>query len=118
MALDNFPATPSPSFPVDFDEAPRVLETVFGESYRQEAIDGLHAHEEGSVSLTWEHLTTAEKDTLLSFLRDHKGVQRFSYLAPGQDDPKIYICRSWRPTFVSHNVWTLRARFERRFDEG
>jgi phage-related protein len=92
-----------------------VLETKFGDGYRQRAADGINNVEQ-SWSLTWEHLTETEKETIEAFLLARGGWESFDWTPPGAASASRWTCPKWGFTDTGAAYWTCTATFRKEFD--
>jgi len=116
--LYTFPAgLPNPSGDdYQFSEEPRVRKAQFGDGYAQTAKDGLNANPR-VFELAWPNLNTAQKDTIINFLRARGGSEAFYWTPPKEVTAIKVKATSWSTQTVQGPWWSLSARFEQVFDQ-
>lgn len=107
--------TIAPDFSSQLSEEPRVLQTQFGDGYRQRVGDGINIRPQ-VWQLTFSARTGTERDTLLTFLRGENGITSFDWTPPGGSAGK-YICASWSYTPDNAATNTITATFQQVFGE-
>lgn len=114
MALQTFAPPVPPSEPLPRPVTATVIETPFGDGYKQRAADGLNSMSE-VLRLSWVRLSRANADMIEDFLRDHAGSKPFLYRPPGAAAPKQWVCKGWEPTDLRAGKVNLTATFEQDF---
>lgn len=112
---NTFPSTVQPTFPVKTSTKMRLRKAKFGDGYSQRSEDGINA-EAVSWSLVFENLTTAEKDTVVNFLKAEKGVNVFFWTPPQTATQYKVTCEEWDAELVDAGYWSVTATFNREFD--
>lgn len=92
--MATFNPTTSPSIKSAGKTAARILQAPFGDGYIQRASDGLNMILD-SWTFVWGLLSTAEYETIISFLEDKQGVESFDYLVPQESVTRKFICEQW-----------------------
>lgn len=111
-----FPALNSiiqPSLPISFDETVRVLETPFGNGYKQRSLESLNSID-SIIEAVWENITLNEKDILQNFFRGRAGIYPFTLTL--DSTTYTFICKKWGGEKKASNVYGFRATLERTFD--
>ena len=111
--IDTFPAI-TPSRGGGDSVKPRVIETQFGDGYKQSMPDGLNALERG-YDAKFENRPLADIDIITTFLESHIGTI-FYFTLPRESTPRKWRCTSWSRTDVSASLASLSAKFEEAFD--
>ena len=114
MTAITFTPTVNPAFPLELKEKVRLSEIKFGGGYSQRATEGMNDIE-GFLTVIWENITTAEKEGILTFLRDRNGTEPF-YPSFFTDIGAIYICPEWSSTRIASDTFSIHANFIRVFD--
>lgn len=96
------------------EEAPRVLESKFGDGYQQRVGDGINIRPR-KWSLTFNSRTDAELAPIVAFLRARNGIEAFDWTDPEGVAGK-FVCKSWTPTKVRYGVNNLTAEFNEVFE--
>jgi len=104
-----------PDYASSLNKQPRVKKVGFGDGYEQRTADGLNPNPD-KWNLSWEELTDAEIDTLLSFFDDLDGITSFTWQSPYAATVKKYICDKWDPTPVSDDNHRLNASIYQVFE--
>ena len=76
------------------DEAPKVLETRFGDGYAQRQADGLNPLAQ-QWSLKFSEVENAVADDILAFLRARGGVEAFDWVPLWHTASIRVICPNW-----------------------
>jgi len=106
-----FPTTViGPTYPVESTVEPRILKVEFGDGYTQEAPDGIN-YLLYKFNLSWETLTTSEKDIIKNFIEARGGYQTFLWVDPDGTTRKVK-CRSWSISNIQPQLFSCRATFE------
>ncbi|MGE0253509.1 MAG: phage tail protein [Alphaproteobacteria bacterium] len=106
----------APSYTTARTTRARVLRAGFGDGYSQRAGDGLNSVV-NSWSVVWNALTSDEADYIDGFLAARGGHEAFSWTAPGEDVPRLWICESWSrtPRRAGDSRGHMAATFEEAF---
>lgn len=89
---------------------PKTNFVQFGNGYHQASEKGMNSDlRKYNVEIKGfiDYTKQAEK-----FLTDHKGFISFEWQAPDREEKRLYICKSWKPTFNDGIFRTLNATFE------
>lgn len=116
IMANTFPTSVQPVYPVNRKTKMRALTARFGDGYSQRAEDGINATVY-SWDVTYENLTTAEKDTIVNFLEGEKGVNVFLWTPPRESTQYKVICQEWNTQLVEAVYWNVTATFTREFDQ-
>jgi len=110
------PAAPNPSFgPISREYTAKILETKFGDGYRQRAGNGINTIGE-VYNAGWHNITTAEKNIIRDFLVARGGWDAFTWTAPGDTASSKWTSVSWRETPLGGDHWNFTAVFIKEFD--
>lgn len=111
-----FTPNPAPTYgPTSKTTTPRILETKYGDGYRQRMADGINSLEQ-QYEAGWENITTAEKNALIALFVGWGGWDAFSWTIPGDSLATVWTCKSWKETPKTPGYWDLSASFQREFD--
>jgi phage-related protein len=103
----------APCDPLDDAHQPRVNRVQFGDAYAQRSLDGINADLE-SITVTWEHLTQAEYQSIWNFFKARQGVEAFTYTLPwisSGNTLRTYICPKYQRTKHSINDYDIHAEW-------
>lgn len=115
MAVD-FPSNAiAPSYGSSPQVEFRIISATFGDGYTQRTADGLNTKIE-TWELTWNVLTTAEKNVITDFLDARGGYEAINYTMPSDSVSKKWTCAKYKPTPIQPNFYSLTATFERVYD--
>lgn len=93
----------------------RVLESGFGDGYRQRAGDGINVIED-EWSLEWV-LESTGANTLTGFLETHGGYTSFDWTPKGESSAKKWTCDSWdKIPLITDELWRITASIKQEFD--
>lgn len=73
-----------------------VLEGGFGDGYAQDVTEGVNSTRR-SWNLVWQGLTETHRNNLVDFIEARRGVEPFTWTAPGDGAPRKWTCRRWNP---------------------
>jgi len=94
---------------------PQIQRLDFGDGYSQRLGQGLNP-----ISEDWDiilkDITTAEKDTVVIFLKEKAGAEAFYWTPIGETVPRKYTCPEWLPVPAEGQLWTVTATFIEEFD--
>lgn len=111
------PSIPNPSGDdYGFDEEPKVRKIQFEDGYEQRAVRGLNARPR-KFPVHWPNLNTADKDTIIDFLRARNGSEAFFWTPPLEANPIKVKCPKWGARTKSGPWWTVTVTFEEVFDQ-
>lgn len=117
MSLPTFAPPKSPSYGSAKTVQPRILETPFGDGYRQTAGDGLNTQVE-AWDLTWTVLKPADADTIEAFFVARDGREPFWWTPLRQASPKKFRCTKWSRTVVDGKGDRIAATLVQDFTLG
>lgn len=117
MSLETFSPAKPPSYGSARSVQPRVLETPFGDGYRQRAGDGLNGVAE-SWELTWTVLVPDDADAIEAFFIARAGHEPFWWTSPRDSSPKKYVCTKWQRSMAAGNADRISATFVQDFTLG
>lgn len=98
----------------------RILETPFGDGYRQRAGDGINSITD-EWSLSWI-VNSTDTDTLTDFFEARGGYESFDWTPSGESVSKKWTCKTWTKTpteakdIAGNNVWNVSATLRQEFD--
>lgn len=72
----------------------KLLKNEFGDGYTQAVRQGYN-HIRRTISLNWDALTRAQRDTIIAFLEARGGDQTFYYQHYDEASPRKYTCEQW-----------------------
>lgn len=116
MPVAVFAPPKSPTTPISLSTAIRKLEAGFGDGYTIRALDGLNTRM-NSISLNWQHLTSAEATAITDFFEARNGVEPFDYTLPFFSVLR-WTCSSWNKSVVDYDVVNVTAELNRVYDLG
>lgn len=93
----------------------RVQSVSFGDGYEQRRPGGINTVRR-VWSLQWSNLDLWQKDALIDFLIDRKGVNAFLWQVPGSGDEYQVVCKkmpSW--TADGYGIYSVSAEFTEDF---
>ena len=93
----------------------RILSADFGEGYTQRVGDGLNTKIE-KWDMTWNNLTTGEKDVIINFLDAREGAEAFNFTMPGKSSSEKWICNRYQATPTNPSFFSISAEFEKVYD--
>lgn len=112
--MDTFTPPIAPTISSSAQFTALVLTADFGDGYEQTAAPGLNSVT-GVYSVTWDLLSSANRDTIEAFLAAHLGAQAFQYTFPSESTARKFKCKTW--TRGSNGaLYTLKAEFREVFD--
>jgi len=84
----------------------RTLKAQFGDGYSQRAANGLNAKVD-SWSITWEHLSSTDKDTVLAALDSVGGWDYLTWTPFSEASSKKFIIKdgSYSVTHIEGGTW-------------
>ncbi|WP_321829743.1 phage tail protein [Thalassovita sp.] len=84
--------------------------------YSQRAAVGPHPTAV-SGKITFANLTVAEKEEIVSFLRDRRGVEAFFFQLPSEMQPRLWTCAEWDIAPEKNKVdWRVSMTLTEEFD--
>jgi phage-related protein len=105
---ETFTPPKAPGYPARKTPSYRLKQVDFGEGHVQVAKDGLN-HITFSYELTWPSVSTADADTIETFLNARGGYEAFYYTVPG-DIERLYRnsppIRAWQDSGVVCTITT------------
>ena len=94
----------------------RLQTARFGDGYEQRVVDGINATIM-QVQLTLEYLTTAERDTVKTFLDARAGFESFYYTLPSEASPRLWVLEGGLQVSGSQaNLWNISFTLKEVFD--
>jgi phage-related protein len=104
-----------PTYQVELDTQPKVLEAAFGDGYTQRTPAGIN-HMLETWSLTFANLPDSIALAIDTFLRARGGYETFTWRTPRDATvtSKLYICKQWKTTFRDEDQSTVTATFEQQ----
>ncbi|MGE0408974.1 MAG: phage tail protein [Amphiplicatus sp.] len=103
-----------PDWEFNCEEAPKVARAQFGDGFSQRSADGINNNPR-RYRLTFGTRTTAEMQTIRTFLRDRGGVESFDWTPP-DDDAGKWICPEWSRVGRRAGIHNMTAIFEEVFE--
>jgi phage-related protein len=101
----------APSIGLVEEVSPRVISVVFGDGYSQDCPDGINTVL-ATMPVTWNRLAKEEADAIFDFFRALAGVERFTYRIPGETRERLWVCRSWRRTWLPGGKFSIAAQWQ------
>lgn len=117
----------------------KILRAEFGDGYSEATPDGLN-HVRRTLDLRWDVLETCDRDKIIKFLDDRKGVEPFYFALPGQDQMRYvaqaqpwhgsigvrhskdngrhviaWTCDTYTDTAIATDLWQIDATFRQYF---
>ena len=100
---------------VTIEDTASILKSDFGDGYSQSAENGLNSVRQ-TASVVWPFVTKAQKNTMLVFFRERKGVKNFKWTPPSEAE-SIWKCEKWGPAIpVAPGYYSMSATFNQVFD--
>lgn len=91
----------------------RVLETQFGDGYRQRVADGINCIQR-EYTLEWIG-TNSDIDELVAHFVERAGYQSFTWTPPDESSMK-WTCQKWVRTDLGTDVSQLTATLRQEYD--
>lgn len=115
MPLNTFTPATAPDIGLSGSSKFRILESNFGDGYKQRAGDGINT-EEDKVNLSWNNLEVSEINDMITFIKGQAGYIAFNYTLPGDASATKFICKEYSRVWQNGNLKGLTAVFERVYD--
>ncbi len=96
-------------------EKPMITSVNFGDGYEQRQAFGLNTLKK-SFPLTFSYRSDAEATAIIEFFRARNGVESFTWTAPFESTPALWVCREWDRQIKRAGLSTVTATFEKVFD--
>lgn len=93
----------------------RSIETVYGNGYSQRAPDGIN-NSVASWEVSWENVTADEFSTITTAIEAAKGVDYFTWQAPGDAASKKWVVGKYSKQAMSGNIYTVSCSLKQVFD--
>ena len=84
----------------------RTLKAQFGDGYSQRAADGLNSKVD-TWSITWEHLSSSDKDTVIAVLDTVGGWDYLTWTPFGESTQKKFILKdgNYSVSYIEGGAW-------------
>ena len=117
MANPIFSPPVNPSVGSAPDNEVNLLTAAFGDGYEQVQPDGLNARR-AVWRLTWQTLSRAQADAIVTFLDARGGAAVFDWTPPGDAAASQFRCPQWSPPRpeAGDDVFSVTATFRQAFD--
>jgi phage-related protein len=116
MPLNTFTPAHAPDVGLSGSAKFRILESQFGDGYKQRAGDGINTLEK-KYNLSWNNLPNDDIDDIIEFLDGQKGYIAFNYTLPNATASQKFICKDYGETWIrSGDEKSCSAVFEVVFD--
>jgi len=115
MPLDAFPDITEDYGTEPDPVKPNVQRLAYGDGYSQRIGLGLNQIAEG-WNMLWSERETADKDTIITFLKAKGGKEAFTKTPIGEAVARQYTCPEWKATPLPGGLWTIIAKFVEEFD--
>ena len=92
----------------------RTRVTTFGNGYEQRITEGINPLQ-NIFTANFSLRTSAEMNTIKSFLETNKGVTSFTFTTPEGETPKV-VCENYTITYAYDGFYTLSATFREVFE--
>ena len=115
MPLNTFSPATAPDVGLSGSNKFRILESNFGDGYKQRAGDGINTKEK-NYSLSWNNLSVSEINDIITFLDSQAGYIAFNYTLPGDSASTKFICKDYSETWMQGNLKGCSATFELVYD--
>ncbi len=92
----------------------KILQAEFGDGSTQPTPPGLN-HIRKVLTLRFDLLEPDEKDAIVTFLEERKGVEPFLYTLPGYSTPTLYTCSNWDTTALAAGMFAVSATLRQSF---
>lgn len=94
----------------------RVQTARFGDGYEQRVSDGINTTIK-QVQLGFDNLTSAEKDSVMTFLNARGGFESFFYTLPSESTPRLWVLEGGVSVAGSQaNLWNVGFTLREVFD--
>lgn len=116
MPLNVFTPAQAPDVGLSGSTKHRILESNFGDGYKQRAGDGINTKEK-KYNLSWNNMPNDDIDDILDFLDGQAGYIAFEYTLPGAAAAQKFICKEYGETWIrSGDEKSCSAVFELVYD--
>lgn len=116
MPLNVFTPAQAPDVGLNASTKHRILESNFGDGYKQRAGDGINTKEK-KYNLAWNNMPNDDIDDILDFLDGQEGYIAFEYTLPGAVAAQKFICKEYGETWInSGDEKSCSAVFELVYD--
>lgn len=95
----------------------RVLINRYGNGYEQRAADGLN-NNLATWEVSWEGLTLTSFNTIVSAIETAKGVDYFTWTAPGDASSKKWVIETYSRKNTSGGIYGVSATLRQVADLG
>lgn len=114
--LNTFTPAQAPDVGLSGSTKHRILESQFGDGYKQRAGDGINTKEK-TYDLSWNNMPNDDIDDIIEFLDGQKGYIAFNYTLPNATAAQKFICKEYGETWIrSGDEKSCSAKFELVFD--
>lgn len=96
---------------IEIQKSFRVLETEFGDGYKQRCPDGLN-NLDASFNLSFENLYDDEAEAINDFLEVELGSDHFLFTPPRWSTQVKCVCKSWSISTLTNGMSNVKAKFE------
>ena len=93
----------------------RITKAQFGNSYQQRAKDGIN-NKIATWNISWENITSTERDTIVAALDGTNGVDSLTWQSPDSLTVDKYIVKGYSVNPLSGNIYTITTSLEQIFD--
>ncbi|AXF53114.1 MAG: minor tail protein [Caudoviricetes sp.] len=90
----------------------RVIETQFGDGYKQTLADGINTVNESYAIKV--HALEPEARQIMAFFKEHAGWKSF-FWTPPLGDLGLYTCIDPKPTNIGGKLYTITGTFVKSF---
>lgn len=116
MPLNTFSPASAPDVGLNASTKHRILESNFGDGYKQRAGDGINTKEK-KYNLTWNNMKNDDVNAIITFLDAQAGYIAFNYTLPGTVSAQKFICKEYGETWInSGSEKGCSATFELVYD--
>ncbi len=90
---------------------PEVRTVQFGDGYSQRLRYGKNTDLK-MWTLTWEHISETDSDTIEAFLEARGGAEHFDWSPPDETETYKWICQEWSKRLTASGLNALTATFQ------
>jgi phage-related protein len=97
------------------DRQYRVLKNQFGNGYSERAGDGINTIVD-TWNVSWDNVNATDYGTIMTALDSAKGVDYFTWTAPGDSSSKKWIVAKVTRRMFAGSVFSVTATLDQVFD--
>ena len=105
----------APNYGATKSSQPTVRNVQFGDGYSQRLRYGLNTDPK-VWTLTWEHISEADSDTIETFLEARGGAENFEWSPPEDTETYKWVCQEWSKRMTASGLNSITATFQQVFE--